>query len=242
MSGKAYAAAPKCIAHRGEHSSELENSLGALSQAIESKIDGVEFDIRHTRDGKAILVHNKTLRWIANSKPGKRCPRLPVSQIDYLEIKDSCLLKNGKEFSTLEESLSLLQGKNMTVFVELKDKPSPETITTLSQFEKDKKLNLRVISFKEDALALITETEKTKEVKTLLLSIDAPSKTVHSGVSTHFYGDSEIKDLKMSEKEFSVWTLNEVSDFKTAEKMGADYITTDKPLECKNYFAEKLAH
>ena len=74
VSGKAFAGAPKCIAHRGEHSSELENSLRALSKAIESKIDGVEFDIRHTRDGKAILVHNKTLRWIANSKPENAVP------------------------------------------------------------------------------------------------------------------------------------------------------------------------
>ena len=89
-----------------------------------------------------------------------------------------------------------------------------------------------MISFKEDVLSLVTNTEQTKEVKTnLLLSIDAPSKTVHSGVSTHFYGHSEIKNLKMNEKEFSVWTLNEVSDFRTAEQMGADYITTDKPLE-----------
>ena len=150
--------------------------------------------------------------------------------------------ENGKEFNTLEESLSLLQGKNMTVFVELKDKPSPQTIKLLSAFEGDHKLNLRVISFKEDALSLITDTEQTKEVKTLLLSIDAPSKTVHSGVSTHFYGHSEIKKLKMSEKEFSVWTLNEVSDFKTAEQMGADYITTDKPIECRKYFAEQVAH
>ena len=44
----------------------------------------------------------------------------------------------------------------------------------------------------------------------------------------------------MNEKEFSVWTLNEVSDFRTAEQMGADYITTDKPLECRKYFAEQV--
>ena len=83
---------------------------------------------------------------------------------------------------------------------------------------------------------------ETKEVKTLLLSISAPSKTVHSGISTHFYGQSEVKKLKMSEKEFSVWTLNNVSDFKIAEKVGADYITTDRPLECRKYFAEQISH
>ena len=242
LNHKAKADSPKCIAHRGEHSSELENSLGALSKAIESEIDGVEFDIRHTKDGKAILLHNRTLRWIAKSKPGKRCPRLPVSQLLYSEIKNSCLLHNGKEFNTLEQSLELLQGKTMTVFIELKDNPSSETIDLLHKFEADKSLNLRVISFKEDALYLVTQAQATKNVKTLLLSIDAPSKTVHSGISTHFYGKSEITKLKMSDKEFSVWTLNEVSDFKVAEKMGADYITTDRPLECSKYFAQQEAH
>ena len=151
-------------------------------------------------------------------------------------------MKNGKELNTLKESLSLLQGKSMTVFVELKDNPSDSTIATLSSFEKDEQLNLRVISFKEDALQLVTAHSDTKAVKTLLLSIDAPSKTVHSGVSTHFYGSNEIENLKMSEKEFSVWTLNEVSDFQVAERMGADYITTDRPLECSKYFAERIAH
>ena len=63
----------ECIAHRGNSSIFLENSLAALQSAAEVKAHGVEFDIRHTSDQQAIVLHDEELQRV--TKSSNRCPR-----------------------------------------------------------------------------------------------------------------------------------------------------------------------
>lgn len=49
------------IAHRSALSSAPENTLPAIEQAIDSGFDYAEVDVRVTRDGRAILMHDPTL-------------------------------------------------------------------------------------------------------------------------------------------------------------------------------------
>jgi glycerophosphoryl diester phosphodiesterase len=44
-------------AHRGFHESLPENSLAAFEAAIEAGADAIEFDVRVTRDGVAVVTH-----------------------------------------------------------------------------------------------------------------------------------------------------------------------------------------
>ena len=111
-SNPALSRSPQCIAHRGFHYSALENSSTSILNAASAKIDGIEFDVRHTKDGKGLLVHNRTLRYIAKSKPYKRCPKEAISLLNYSEISESCILKNGEAITTIDESFKLLKGKS----------------------------------------------------------------------------------------------------------------------------------
>lgn len=49
-------------AHRGDwyYSTEPENSLAAFRNAIELPLEGVEFDVRTTRDGVMVICHDET--------------------------------------------------------------------------------------------------------------------------------------------------------------------------------------
>lgn len=49
------------IAHRGEHLHHAENSIPAIESAIALGADFVELDVRTTRDGKLVLMHDKTV-------------------------------------------------------------------------------------------------------------------------------------------------------------------------------------
>ena len=88
-----FASTPKCIAHRGFHYDSLENSSQSIEKAAKSNVDGIEFDVRHTKDGIGLLVHNKTLRHIAKSKPYKQCPKDPIAFLNYDDIESSCFKK-----------------------------------------------------------------------------------------------------------------------------------------------------
>ncbi len=49
------------IAHRGAHNGIPENSLAAYQKAIDLGCDFIEIDVRKSRDGKMVSVHNSTI-------------------------------------------------------------------------------------------------------------------------------------------------------------------------------------
>jgi glycerophosphoryl diester phosphodiesterase len=49
------------IAHRGNRAHAPENTLEAFRQAVAAGADAIEFDLRHTRDGHVIVMHDATL-------------------------------------------------------------------------------------------------------------------------------------------------------------------------------------
>ncbi|MBB5647167.1 glycerophosphodiester phosphodiesterase family protein [Pedobacter cryoconitis] len=65
---------PKCkngfivIAHRGSHLVKPENSIAAIEEAIDLGADYVEIDLRTTRDGHLVLIHNETVDHTTSGK------------------------------------------------------------------------------------------------------------------------------------------------------------------------------
>ena len=49
------------LAHRGYHQSAHENTLAAFEAAVEMGLDGIETDVRLSRDGQALLIHDRVL-------------------------------------------------------------------------------------------------------------------------------------------------------------------------------------
>ncbi len=60
------------IAHRGESVGHRENTLPAFAAAVALGADMVEIDLRRTRDGEIIVLHDKTLErlWGVNASVG----------------------------------------------------------------------------------------------------------------------------------------------------------------------------
>jgi glycerophosphoryl diester phosphodiesterase len=90
----------RIIAHRGASGLELENSLAALSRAVELKVDGVEFDVRLTKDRQLVLCHDASLRRVTDSNA--RVADLTLTELRKIK------LKNGENIPTLEEALEVL--------------------------------------------------------------------------------------------------------------------------------------
>jgi len=66
--------------HRGYSSEYPENTTLAFRKAMDAGADGVELDIRASKDGKAVVIHDEdTLR--VTGTPGK------IADLDYAEIR-----------------------------------------------------------------------------------------------------------------------------------------------------------
>ena len=59
---------PLIIAHRGDQSNAPENTLPAFQRAYESGADGVELDVRLTRDGQLVVFHDRGLKRIGKRR------------------------------------------------------------------------------------------------------------------------------------------------------------------------------
>jgi glycerophosphoryl diester phosphodiesterase len=59
---------PLVIAHRGASSDIAEHTLPAYERAIETGADGLECDVRLTRDGHLVCVHDRTVNRTSNGR------------------------------------------------------------------------------------------------------------------------------------------------------------------------------
>ena len=59
---------PLIFAHRGSSYAEPEHTLAAYLRAIEEGADGLECDVRLTRDGHVVCVHDRRLNRISNGR------------------------------------------------------------------------------------------------------------------------------------------------------------------------------
>jgi len=69
-------------AHRGASGHATENTLLAFRMAVQMGADGIECDIRETRDGQLVIFHDATLQRMANqSRAIERCVLAKLKQI-----------------------------------------------------------------------------------------------------------------------------------------------------------------
>lgn len=105
------------IGHRGCAALEPENTLRAFRRAIALGCDYVETDVRLTRDGHLVLMHDETVNRTTNGQ-GK------VADLTFEQIR-SLDAGKGERVPTLVELLEAIAGK-VQLLCELKDDPGVE--------------------------------------------------------------------------------------------------------------------
>lgn len=109
---------PRIVAHRGASHDAPENTLAAFRRAWELGAESVELDVRVTRDGAVVVIHDATTRRTAGLDR-------PVAEQTLAELRtlDAGAWKSpafaGERIPTLAEALALLP-RGRTLFVEIK--------------------------------------------------------------------------------------------------------------------------
>ena len=98
----------KIIAHRGASGYAPENSIEAIKMAIEMGADFIEIDVRRTRDGRLILIHDGKVDRVTDGTGY-------VSRLSLRQVR-KFRLPNGEPIPTLEEALNLLKTAKRSKF------------------------------------------------------------------------------------------------------------------------------
>jgi glycerophosphoryl diester phosphodiesterase len=119
---------PPIIGHRGAAGHAPENTLVSIATAAALGATWVEFDVKLTRDGVAVLFHDDALERTTNGA-GKVAEKT-LAEIKALDA-GSWYQKRfaGEAVPTLEEAMATLARLNLGANVELKPSPGREAET-----------------------------------------------------------------------------------------------------------------
>lgn len=235
-------------AHRGASAYAPENTLEAFQLAIEMGADGIELDVQLTKDGEVVVIHDETIDRVCDGKGY-------VKDYTLSELKEKKANKLHPEYEnavipTLEEVLALLQGRNITLNIELKTgvffypEIERKTISLVKQYD----MQNRVWYSSFNHYSVMTVKQLAPDSKTGLLYIDGIYKpedyAAGMGVEAlHPYiGNLQYPFMESAKDKgirVHVWTVEEKRDIKKCQMADVDAVITNRP-DCTRAFLSEL--
>lgn len=222
----------KIYAHRGFSGKFPEGSLAAYQGAVDSGADGMECDVRLTKDGELVCFHDATTDRLTG-KPGR------ISKLNYRElISMSPVLR-------FEELLELAISNKTDLLVETKHpvrtggKVESKVIDLLElNHDRIERSGIRVVIMSFSYLAVLRARKRYPNVGYVVKKIwrlnFLPTKIIAVG----FFLIKKDRKLveKFRDQELLVWTINESDDLRKAKELGLRNVITNFPDRAKEIF------
>lgn len=242
--------------HRAAHNHYPENSIAAMKEAIRLGVDIIETDVRETKDGVLVIMHDKNIDRTTTGKGN-------VADLTYAQLQQYFLLFDGKptteKIPTFEEALDIVKGKIMLdIDYKADGERAARSTTKLLRKKKIENQTLFFLYDYKDAAALykmnphlrfMTRTYNHADVDSVLL-MTLPVPAIHA--DDKFYNDSLMNVIREKGKRVWMNALNKYDDMEKSKKdSGFDsllqmkytnVIQTDLPGELIAYLQRKGLH
>ena len=241
-------------AHRGDCSGAPENTLAAFELAIENGADIIELDVRQTKDGEIVVMHDENLKRVCgvNKKVGK---------LTYEELQKYSPgkkyrgpneeLYREEKIPTLQEVIDLV-GDRAKLNIELKpaktDKNLSQRVAEIIA-ENDYYDNCFVASLTYGSIRRIKLSDpKVKTVYVMAVAMgDFYDLEYADGFSIKYrYINNEIiKQAHKRGKDVYAWTVDDKQILESMMLMNVDSIITNNPAKMRtsmyeNYYGDTL--
>lgn len=117
------------VAHRSDWRNASENSIDAMKRAIAMGVDIIELDVRKTKDGKLIVMHDLTLDRTSNGKG--LISETVYDSISKLFLRDGMGIVRANKIPTLAEVMLFVKDKPVLVNLDKAYDCIPETYQVL---------------------------------------------------------------------------------------------------------------
>jgi glycerophosphoryl diester phosphodiesterase len=206
----------KIYAHRGFSYKYKEATLAAYQGAIDVGADGLECDIRLTKDEVPICFHDRTTKRIAGVN--KRVSALTLTE-----------LRKITEVLTLEELLDLASKTNREVLVETK-----HPVMTSGRVEKiviDFAQRYKFTAMSFSLLAVLRFKRELDDVAYVVARpwrlLYLPTKKV--AVDVELFVRSSWTRRRLQRRDVLLWTVNDEGLFAEAKEWKVAGLITDRP-------------
>lgn len=235
------------VAHRGASGNYPENTLRAFQMALEIGVDEIELDLRSTRDGHLVVMHDATVDRTTDGTGA--IGELTLAEIRALDAGRVFGERfRGERVPTWEEALDLVQGK-VRLNVHLKEGGNPD-----GKYERKVAKALRAFRMMDDSILACDDESvgKLAEVDPRIAcrifpNNRSPEDYIRSSVEMGLRTTQPGRD--MTTPEFvrmahesglgvHVFYADTPEDMRTFMGMGVDGILTNYPERMKEVIAE----
>jgi glycerophosphoryl diester phosphodiesterase len=212
--------------HRGAAGLEPENTLRAITVAIENGMDYAEIDVRRTKDNKIVVIHDEKVDRTSNGT-GFVCD-MTLSELKKLDFG------KGEKIQTLQEVIDFVKGK-CKLIIEIKE---PTTEVAIAEIIEKKKLqdDCYVISFYHTSVKMIKAY--CQKLHTGVLFVGEPVnmaemvKQANAEVAVanyHYVTPQVVSKLHNAGLKIFVWNCDTKEDIKYMIKLKVDSISSNLP-------------
>jgi len=217
---------PFVVGHRGAAGLEPENTIRSINRAIDIGVDAVEVDVRRSKDGELVIMHDPTVDRTTNGH-GR------VSSFTLKELKALDAGK-GERVPTLDELISSMRGK-VDLFIEIKE---PETVPDIVDHIEEEGVapSTTFVSFFHNSLLEAKQLSPYSRCGAIFscdpadpsrLALDVKADLVlpnHSYMTERTVREAHARKLLVQ-----TWTVNNPDDLARVVKFGVDGVASDFP-------------
>jgi glycerophosphoryl diester phosphodiesterase len=212
------------IGHRGAPSIKVENSLEGIVEALRLGVDGVEVDVRTTKDGSLVAFHDKSLSRVLGVDE-------LVSEVKLHELRSMGRAK-GFTVPTIEEVMDAVTGKALVVL----DVKELRAVKGLMELLKRIGRGEVVVSSFDHRIPLMIKRELPFVEAGIILSARplSLSRLLHEEIG-HLFLKRDYIDPELLEEarglgvSVHAWVVNDEEEAKCFWSMGVCGIVTDVP-------------
>lgn len=206
-----------------------ENTLASYERAIAEGVDEVELDIRLSKDGEMVIMHDAT---VDRTTDGHGL----VAEMTLAELR-TLDAGAGQRIPTFCEALETITVKTLA---EVKAPEVVEQLLALLADRPDIRERIDVISFDEAVVKAVSDA--FPGVRTALLSqsgseefVDRAADLGAAWVGVGWEGSTPelIEYAHARGLEYSLWPAESIAEFDRAMELGADGVTTNYPALIK---------
>ncbi|MBB4982713.1 MULTISPECIES: glycerophosphodiester phosphodiesterase [Streptomyces] len=211
------------VAHRGDPYRVRENTLPSIASAIERGADAVEIDVRLTKDGVPVLLHDDTLKRLWRHDR-------PLAELPYEQLREL----TGDGVPTLREAL-LTAGDHRLML----DLPggNEDSVRRIVGTVRECGAGERVY-YCAGAVAMlqVRAADPAAEIALTWTSLAPPRRVLLDAVRPHWLNYRfGLVSRELAERVHrdgllvSAWTADTARTMRKLIKNGADSITTNRP-------------
>jgi glycerophosphoryl diester phosphodiesterase len=247
------------IAHRGSSMVAPENTLAAVSQALEDGADAVELDVRLSADQQVMLYHDRTLaRLTGDPREFGDLTRRELSEFDVGSWFGDAF--QNERISGLDDALGIVRGR-ASLMIDMKALPGQEQMlaqAVIDALQEESDLRYRCWATQQSALSGMTacgfpnalmemriatmSPDLVRYIKarapelrvTLLAQLILPGTLDRRqfdalGLRHNRITGQEVSLAASFGYEIHAWTVNDRARMSTLIDLGVDAIITDYP-------------